>query len=108
MRLALPIYPGEKRCAVYIGCKISHLFLSTVDEESQGFGCCGWFLTVVSWFLIGVTFPFSLCVCLRVSLLSLLLLLLLLLLLVAVVVVVVVVVVVAAAAVLFFTPGSRA
>lgn len=37
-----------------------------VNEESTGFGCCGWFLTVISWFLIGVTFPFSLCVCLRV------------------------------------------
>jgi len=41
--------------------------VKTVDETSTGFGCCGWFLTVVSWFLIGVTFPFSLCVCLRVS-----------------------------------------
>jgi len=41
--------------------------LLTVNEESTGFGCCGWFLTVISWFLIGVTFPFSLCVCLRVS-----------------------------------------
>lgn len=37
-----------------------------VNEESTGFGCCGWFLTVISWFLVGVTFPFSLCVCLRV------------------------------------------
>jgi erythrocyte band 7 integral membrane protein len=36
------------------------------DDNAPGLGCCGWALTVISWFLIGLTFPFSLCVCLRV------------------------------------------
>jgi hypothetical protein len=31
-----------------------------------GLGGCGWILTVLSWVLIGLTFPISLCVCLKV------------------------------------------
>ena len=44
-----------------------HFFISTEDIKSPGLGCCGWILTVFSWVLVGLTFPVSMCVCLKVS-----------------------------------------
>jgi len=34
-------------------------------DEDRSIGCCGWFLTVVSFILVLVTFPLSLFVCLK-------------------------------------------
>lgn len=36
------------------------------EDTKQGLGGCGWTLTLLSWFLVGLTFPFSLCMCLKV------------------------------------------
>jgi len=42
-------------------------FLYFIDEDGKpGLGCCGWLLTVISWALVGFTFPLSLCVCVKV------------------------------------------
>uniref|UniRef100_A0A915L8Z9 Band 7 domain-containing protein n=1 Tax=Romanomermis culicivorax TaxID=13658 RepID=A0A915L8Z9_ROMCU len=37
---------------------------SAVIEEDVG--VCGWILTILSWILIAITFPFSMCFCLKV------------------------------------------
>ena len=47
------------------------IFLWLTEDQEQlkpGLGGCGWVLTLFSWLLIGLTFPVSLCVCLKVSL----------------------------------------
>lgn len=36
------------------------------DESDNGVGLCGWLLTTISWGLVMVTLPFSLCVCFKV------------------------------------------
>jgi len=36
------------------------------DESDNGIGLCGWLLTAISWGLVMVTLPFSLCVCFKV------------------------------------------
>ena len=36
------------------------------DETESGIGLCGWILTAISWGLVMVTLPFSLCVCFKV------------------------------------------
>merc|ERR1712209_255301 len=36
------------------------------DESDNGIGLCGWILTAISWGLVAVTLPFSLCVCIKV------------------------------------------
>lgn len=36
------------------------------DDTADGMGCCGWLLTICSWFLVVITFPLSLCVCMKV------------------------------------------
>eukprot|EP00095_Tigriopus_kingsejongensis_P009971 snap_masked-scaffold17_size721972-processed-gene-4.0 protein:Tk09971 transcript:snap_masked-scaffold17_size721972-processed-gene-4.0-mRNA-1 annotation:"conserved hypothetical protein" len=36
------------------------------DESDSGIGLCGWILTAISWGLVIVTLPFSLCVCFKV------------------------------------------
>ncbi|XP_040574653.1 band 7 protein AGAP004871 isoform X5 [Lepeophtheirus salmonis] len=36
------------------------------DESDNGIGLCGWLLTMISWLLVVVTLPFSLCVCFKV------------------------------------------
>jgi len=36
------------------------------EELTPGLGGCGWTLTIISWLLIGITFPVSLCICLKV------------------------------------------
>lgn len=36
------------------------------DETESGVGLCGWLLTAISWALVMVTLPFSLCVCFKV------------------------------------------
>ena len=41
------------------------LFLDRGDGESH-IGCCGYILMLLSWLLIIVTFPFSLCLCIKV------------------------------------------
>jgi len=38
----------------------------TSDESENGIGLCGWLLTAISWGLVAVTLPFSLCVCFKV------------------------------------------
>jgi erythrocyte band 7 integral membrane protein len=38
----------------------------TADESDNGIGLCGWLLTAISWALVFVTLPFSLCVCFKV------------------------------------------
>ena len=35
--------------------------------SSEGIGACGWMLFAVSWLLVAVTLPFSLCVLLKVQ-----------------------------------------
>ena len=42
------------------------LFLVTADESDSGVGLCGLLLTMISWALVLVTMPFSLCVCFKV------------------------------------------
>merc|ERR1719328_61540 len=39
---------------------------SSADESGDGVGICGWLLTTISWGLVMVTLPFSLCVCFKV------------------------------------------
>ncbi len=49
--------------------KNHHCFFSTsisADESDTGIGLCGWLLTAISWALVMVTLPFSLCVCFKV------------------------------------------
>lgn len=36
------------------------------DDPDTGIGMCGWLLTTISWFLVIITLPFSLCVCFKV------------------------------------------
>ena len=44
-----------------------YLFLVvTADESDSGVGLCGLLLTMISWGLVLVTLPFSLCVCFKV------------------------------------------
>jgi len=38
----------------------------TTGESDNGVGLCGWLLTMISWGLVLVTLPFSLCVCFKV------------------------------------------
>ena len=38
----------------------------SADENDDGIGLCGWILTAVSWAIVVVTLPFSLCVCFKV------------------------------------------
>ena len=38
----------------------------TADESDNGVGLCGMLLTMISWGLVLVTLPFSLCVCFKV------------------------------------------
>ena len=42
------------------------LFSLPADESDSGVGLCGWLLTAISWALVMVTLPFSLCVCFKV------------------------------------------
>ena len=37
------------------------------EEPEPGIGMCGWLLTAISWFVVIVTLPFSLCVCFKVN-----------------------------------------
>ena len=37
------------------------------EEPEPGIGMCGWLLTSISWFVVIITLPFSLCVCFKVS-----------------------------------------
>ena len=37
------------------------------EEPEPGIGMCGWLLTSISWFLVIITLPFSLCVCFKVT-----------------------------------------
>merc|ERR1719393_1097648 len=36
------------------------------DDPDTGIGMCGWLLTSISWLLVIITLPFSLCVCFKV------------------------------------------
>ena len=36
------------------------------DDPDTGIGMCGWLLSTISWFLVIITLPFSLCVCFKV------------------------------------------
>ena len=46
------------------------IFCFSADESENGIGLCGWLLTAISWGLVAVTLPFSLCVCFKVSQIS--------------------------------------
>ena len=37
------------------------------DDGDDGIGICGWMLTLLSWMIVLVTLPFSLCVCFKVA-----------------------------------------
>ena len=43
-------------------------FINSGDDPdtASGIGMCGWLLTTISWFLVIITLPFSLCVCFKV------------------------------------------
>ncbi|ELU10940.1 hypothetical protein CAPTEDRAFT_172850 [Capitella teleta] len=43
-----------------------HQGYNYADENSDGLGCCGWLLTIFSWCVVCLTFPLSLCVCMKV------------------------------------------
>jgi len=43
-----------------------HDMVIGADDTSEGLGFCGWMLTVISWILVILTFPLSLCVCMKV------------------------------------------
>ena len=42
-------------------------FLFSAEDHDVGLGICGWLLTAISWLLVIVTLPFSLCVCFKVT-----------------------------------------
>ena len=44
-----------------------NVFYFLADESGDGVGICGWLLTTISWGLVMVTLPFSLCVCFKVG-----------------------------------------
>lgn len=44
------------------------LFIAGQQKAPHGIGCCGYFLLGISYFVICVTLPFSLCFCIKVSL----------------------------------------
>ena len=55
-------------CYVYTyDASTSTLVSKTADESESGIGLCGWILTVISWVMVMVTLPFSLCVCFKVT-----------------------------------------
>ena len=57
---------------------LRHILITTIlkliivivqgEEPEPGIGICGWMLTSISWFLVIITLPFSLCVCFKVLL----------------------------------------
>ena len=52
----------------FIQCSFIHCSFSFLaDDSDDGIGLCGWMLTAVSWAIVLVTLPFSLCVCFKVS-----------------------------------------
>lgn len=46
---------------------ISCYLLDDVRNTEEGLGTCGWILVAISYFLCIITFPFSLCVTVKVS-----------------------------------------
>ena len=44
---------------------VDDVFQST-DADETSIGCCGWLLTLVSYILVVVSFPLSLCFCLKI------------------------------------------
>lgn len=36
------------------------------QSPNEGIGACGWILVILSYFLVAITFPFSLCLCIKV------------------------------------------
>ena len=42
-------------------------FISAEESEGDGVGICGLLLTGISWLMVLITLPFSLCVCFKVS-----------------------------------------
>jgi hypothetical protein len=38
-----------------------------VPADDEGFGCCGYFLIGISYLLVALSFPFSLCCCIKVE-----------------------------------------
>ena len=43
-----------------------HSLCVAADDAEDGIGICGWLLTTLSWLIVLVTLPFSLCVCFKV------------------------------------------
>lgn len=56
------VYPRQF-CYVIIYINAFFFISATVNED---IGVCGWILTVLSWIVIALTCPFSLCLCLKV------------------------------------------
>ena len=56
-------YRRENDFAIMIYC----LFRFSAEDHDVGLGICGWLLTAISWLLVIVTLPFSLCVCFKVK-----------------------------------------
>lgn len=46
--------------------KIDNDLNISADEVDDGMGICGWVLTALSWCLVIITMPVSLCVCFKV------------------------------------------
>ena len=44
---------------------VDDVFQST-DADETSIGCCGWLLTLVSYIVVVVSFPLSLCFCLKI------------------------------------------
>ncbi|XP_059092430.1 band 7 protein AGAP004871-like isoform X2 [Tigriopus californicus] len=59
-------YNEDKSGNVSVRGEDRSLNLSIPDESDSGIGICGWLLTAISWGLVIVTLPFSLCVCFKV------------------------------------------
>ena len=48
-----------------------YFLMFSADGSDDGVGICGFILTGISWLLVLVTLPFSLCVCFKVSIMFL-------------------------------------
>lgn len=47
---------GERRGVVYADCR----------ENEEGYNCCGWFLIIISFFFMLITFPISVWLCIKI------------------------------------------
>ncbi|XP_059092154.1 band 7 protein AGAP004871-like isoform X1 [Tigriopus californicus] len=64
-RFRIPSISPTSSCTSLIPTK-TPLPVFGADDIDVGIGICGWLLTAVSWFIVIITLPFSLCVCFKV------------------------------------------